>query len=81
MIHETAPKSRSESNDSLQSPDLNQMIRDSRSNSSASKHWLILWRNGLTDSAPFHPSLYGLFKIITSISTEDNSAIIQLSLV
>ncbi len=46
-------KSRSESHDlrnALWSPVLNQVIRDTWSNWSATKQWIILRRNGLTDS-------------------------------
>ncbi len=71
---ECALKSHSESNDSrnaLWSPILNQMIRNTRSDLSASKQWIIFRRNGLTDSefqkAPlimfFVRFLYNLFVV------------------
>ncbi len=53
MIHEPAPKFWSKSNDlryMIWSPDLNQMIHDTRSDSSSLKQWTILLHNNLTDS-------------------------------
>ncbi len=53
MIQEPNTKYWSKSNDSrytLWSLDLKQMIRDTQSDWSDSKQWIILHRNGLTDS-------------------------------
>ncbi len=65
------PKSRCKSNYLwyvLQSPDLNQIIRNTQSDCSASKQWFILEHNGLTGNfEKLHfTHHYMLFKIITS---------------